>query len=45
MIVIARNPIDVIPSFANLANTHSHSLEINEEYHVDFPDFWDKWVR
>lgn len=26
MIVIARNPLDVIPSFANLINTHSHSL-------------------
>lgn len=26
MIVIARNPIDVITSFANLVNTHSHSL-------------------
>ena len=44
MIVIARNPIDVIPSFANLVNTHSHSLEINETYHVDFPEFWDQWV-
>ena len=44
MIVIARNPIDVIPSFANLVNTHSHSLEINEQYHVDFPEFWANWV-
>jgi len=26
MLVIARNPIDVIPSFANLTNTDSHSL-------------------
>ena len=26
MIVIARNPLDVFPSFANLMNTHSHSL-------------------
>ena len=30
MFVIARNPIDVIPSFALLKNTGSHSLEINE---------------
>ena len=29
MFVIARNPIDVIPSFALLRNTFSHSLEIN----------------
>ena len=45
MIVIARNPIDVIPSFANLVNTNSHSLEPNEQYHVDFPEFWDSFVR
>ena len=44
MIVMARNPIDVFPSFANLVNTHSHSLEINEAYHEDFPEFWEKWV-
>ena len=45
MIVIARNPIDVIPSFANLVNTNSHSLEPNEQYNVDFPEFWDQFVR
>ena len=45
MLVIARNPIDVIPSFANLTNTQSHSLQVNESYHVDFPDYWEQWVR
>jgi len=44
MIVIARNPIDVIPSFANLNNTRSHSLEVNERYDVDRPEFWEAWV-
>ena len=44
MLVIARNPIDVIVSFANLLNTHSHSLEVNERYDVDRPDFWGPWV-
>jgi len=44
MIVIARNPIDVIPSFANLVNTNSHSLEVNQRYNVDEPEFWDAWV-
>ena len=44
MIVIARNPIDVIPSFALLKNTNSHSLTINEEWHEAFPDFWDSFV-
>ena len=44
MIVMARNPIDVLPSFAHLVNTGSHSLVPNEEYHVDFPEFWESWV-
>ena len=37
MIVIARNPIDVIPSFFNLVNSQSHSLEFNERIHEDHP--------
>ena len=45
MIVIARNPIDVIPSFALLTNTKVHSLETNEQLHVDLPEWWDKFVR
>ena len=44
MIVVARNPIDVIPSFAHLNNTHSHTLVVNERYDVDFPEFWEQWV-
>ena len=44
MLVIARNPIDVIPSFANLVNTQSHSLEVNERYNIDTPEFWEQWV-
>ena len=45
MIVMARNPIDVIPSFAGLYQLNSHSLEINESYPVDFPEYWDSWVQ
>ena len=45
MIVIARNPIDVIPSFAYLKNTYSHSLVPNEQFHVDFPEYWDSFTR
>ena len=41
MFVIARNPIDVIPSLALLRNTFSHSLEINQQLHVDQPEYWD----
>ena len=45
MIVIARNPIDVLPSFANLSQLNSHSLETNEQYHVDLPDWWNRWIQ
>ena len=45
MIVMARNPIDVIPSFCNLVNTQSHSLEINEKMHEDHPQSWWVWVN
>ena len=45
MIVLVRNPIDVIPSFANLSQLNSHSLQTNESYPDDFPEFWDEWVR
>ena len=44
MIVIARNPIDVIPSYANLRTLKSHSLEPNERYDIDKPEFWAEWV-
>ena len=45
MVVIARNPIDVIPSLAHLQNTRIHSLEVNEQFHVDFPEYWDTYLR
>ena len=45
MIVIARNPLDVFPSFANLCNLQSHSLTPQGEYHIDYPEFWDSWVK
>ena len=45
MFVIARNPIDVIPSAANQKNTFDHSGMINEQYHVDFPEYWDQFLR
>ena len=45
MIVIARNPIDVLPSYANMINTNSHSLEVAEQFNVDFPDYWNSYVN
>ena len=45
MFIIARNPIDVIPSAGNFANTFFHSGQVNEQFHVDFPEYWDRLVR
>ena len=39
-----RNPIDVIPSFANQALLKSHSLAAAEKYETDHPAWWDAWV-
>ena len=44
MLVISRNPLDVMPSFALLMHTNSYSLQIEEEYHTDFPEFWQEYV-
>ena len=44
MIVVVRNPIDVIPSFAYLHAFRSHSLTPNERLDVDFPEWWNEWV-
>ena len=40
-----RNPIDSIPSYANLFNTMSHSLVTNEQYHEVVPEYWDKYIK
>ena len=44
MIVVARNPIDVIPSYVGLSQLNSHSLVPEQQYHSEFPDFWAEWV-
>ena len=44
MIVIARNPIDVIPSHTNLVNLGSHSLVIDGSWHEDYPEYWTNRV-
>ena len=45
LITIVRNPIDAIPSFANLSQLKSHSLQPVEKYHIDFPEWWNDWVN
>ena len=44
MIVIARNPIDVLPSFINLTQMQSHNLVPEQQIHSEFPDWWNNWV-
>lgn len=45
VICCIRNPIDVFVSFASLVNTLSHSAQPDYEYHKDFPQWWDYWVK
>jgi len=40
-----RNPLDVIVSIAHLTQTVSHELVPREQYHIDFPLFWDEWIN
>ena len=44
MITVVRNPIDAIPSFANLSQLKSHSMATVEKYDTDLPEWWDAWV-
>ena len=44
-IFMMRNPIDVIPSLASLGMLMSHSLQPDQEYHVDHPVWWHKFVK
>jgi hypothetical protein len=45
VLCVVRNPLDSIISFATLANTMSHSAEVEYEYHLAYPEWWDWWVR
>jgi len=45
VICCIRNPIDVFTSFATFCNTMSHSAQPEFDYHKDFPEWWDWWVK
>lgn len=45
VILIARNPIDVIPSFCYLMMLASHSIVPDQKFHESFPEAWDRLVR
>ena len=44
MIVIVRNPIDVIASCAGLFLSKSHTFEFENNLPDEFPEWWDGWV-
>jgi hypothetical protein len=45
MIVIVRNPLDVIISFLHLFSLGNHVQKAPFEYHERHPKWWDNWVR
>jgi hypothetical protein len=45
MFCCVRDPIDVIFSYATLVNTFAHSAKAEYEFHTDFPEWWDWWVK
>ena len=45
MIVIVRNPLDVIISFLHLFSLGNHVQKAPFEYHERFPKWWDRWVK
>ena len=45
IICCIRSPLDVLPSFASLSNTLSHSGMPEYQYEKDFPEWWDWWLE
>ena len=45
MIMIVRNPIDVVPSFASLYLSKSHDFSLETKLHEEFPQFWDQFIE
>lgn len=45
VICCVRNPLDVFVSWACFTNTMNHSTKPSWEFHTDYPDWWDWWVR
>ena len=43
--VCVRNPLDVFPSYAALANTMSHGNKPDYEIHTEFPEWWAWFVK
>ena len=44
-IVVVRNPLDVIISWLNLCTTATHHSRAPFDFSIEYPQFWDWWVR
>ena len=44
IIYISRNPIDVLPSYANIMSTSSH-IAVSEKPWNEYKDFWPVFVK
>lgn len=45
VVIIVRNPLDVIISYACLANTMNHSTKPKFNFHEEYAEWWNDWVR
>lgn len=45
VLCVVRNPLDSIISFAQLANTMSHSASVDFKFHEDYAEWWTWWVK
>ena len=43
--MVVRNPLDVFPSYAALANTMSHGNKPDYELHTEYAEWWTWWVK
>ena len=44
MIVVVRNPIDVLASVVTLFMSKSHDFVFENKIHEEFPKFWDEFI-
>lgn len=44
-LVCVRNPIDIIASYINLMITSCHSINIDNDVHIEFPEFWTWYIE
>ena len=44
IVVLVRNPLDVIFNYANQVNTMTHELKPEYAYGKDFPEWWNWWI-